>query len=523
MCCVTCTVEIMSQTERSFLARILPDPTLAPRIVKLATPIIFAMLTQTFINIMDTLFVGKLDPSFSIPGQAALNYSLPLLWIVGGSLSAVGVGTQAITARRFGEKKSEDAGQVLTNSLAISVVLGIIFSIGAYLACPWLFGFLTNNESVLALGVPYAQIRFLGVLSMAVTMSYKSFFDGIGRTHIHMVAAMVMNLLNLVLNYCLIFGAWIFPELKVEGAAWASLISTYVGLLIMILWTFPPKIRSVYNYYHLAKVNLKVVWEIARLSVPSGMATIFVMLGILMFIKIIGLLDEAAIAEGLAQTGIYTGDVSARYAAHQTQMLMHPEIPGTAMVGDWSFAMLQNRPAIFTAAAKVVFDVMSICFISSLAFGTATATLVSQSLGEGKPDLAPRYGWDSIKIYAGIMAILGVLISIFPEVALDLISDDEVVIQAGAQGMRIQALLMPFIAVGLICTQALFGAGNSKFVMYVEMILHFTCLVPLAYLLSSVLELGFLGVWLASVVYIVLLALVMGWKFWEGKWKDIKV
>ncbi len=495
---------------------------MAPRIVRLAAPVIFAMLTQTFINIMDTFFVGKLDPSVSIPGQAALGYSLPLLWSVGGCLSAVSVGTQAITARRYGGRLMDEAGQVLTNSLVISFVLGIVFSLAAYFATPWLFGLLTSNDSVLALGIPYAEFRFLGVLSMVATASYKAFFDGVGKTHVHMVAAIVMNVLNLVLNYCLIFGIWIFPRMEVEGAGLASLISTYVGLVIMMVWTFGPSYRKVYDYYNIKKLNMKVTWEIARLSVPSGLATVFVMAGILIFVKIVGLLDDDAIAATLDLTGIDTGGGGETFANHQA-LLMSGDVPGSALAGDWAFAGLQNRPAVYSAATKVIFDTLSICFISSLAFGTATATLVSQSLGEEKPDLAERYGWESAKIFALVMGVIGACATIWPEATLDIISDDQVVIETGASAMRLLGPTMPVIAVAIIFTQALFGAGNSRFVMYAEMVLHFTCLVPLAYLLSITFGFGFYGVWFSAITYIVLLALVMGWKFWEGKWKDIKV
>ncbi len=513
----------MPKPDGGLIKALLPDPRLTSTIVRMATPVIFAMLTQTLINITDTFFVGKLEPSVSIPGQAALGYSLPLIWIVGGCLSAIGVGTQAITARRFGAQDLPAAGQVLTNSLLLALITGTIFSIGSYALCPWMFSFLTNDEAVLSLGVPYTQIRLLGVLSMVATMSVKSFFDGIGKTHHHMIAAIVMNVVHLILNYYLIFGIWIFPELKVEGAAWASLISTYIGLFIMLGWTLAPKYRNNFRHFRIQNVSRRVIWEITRLSVPSGLATVFVMAGVLMFMRIVGLLDEAAVEQAMAATGIYTGQGALPYALHQSALLDGQSLVGTAMASDWTHVMLQNRPAVYSAATKVVFDISSLCFISSLAFGTATATLVSQSLGKDQPEMASRYGWESVRIYASFMTLIGLLVFIWPEHALDLISDDAVVIATGVTGMRIMAVLMPFMAIGIICTQALFGAGNTMFVMIVELILHFTCLVPLAYLLSNVIDLGFLGVWVASASYIFLLAMIMGWKFWEGKWKDIKV
>jgi Na+-driven multidrug efflux pump len=89
--------------------------------------------------------------------------------------------------------------------------------------------------------------------------------------------------------------------------------------------------------------------------------------------------------------------------------------------------------------------------------------------------------------------------------------------------MRIMGIATPLIATGMILTQALFGAGNSRFVMIVEFVLHFTCLVPLAWFLGVKLDFGLIGIWGAAVVYVVLLATVMIWKFRSGDWKAIKV
>lgn len=462
---------------------------LTKNILRMAGPVLLAMLTQTLINVADTFFVGKLDSSMAVPGQAALGYSLPLLWIVGGFLAAIGVGTQVITARRFGNGDRGAAGQVLTNSLIIAVSTGAAASVAAWFAAPSMFGLLTSDPDVLREGVPYIRWRFLGVLSMVSTMALKAFFDGVGRTHVHMVAAFIMNITNLVLNYCLIFGVGPFPEMFVEGAGLASLIATYVGLVVMVLWTLTPSERRDYGVYTTAKINTGVMGDLIKLSVPSGLATLFVMTGLLLFLKIIGLLDASLLVDN----------------------------PG--------------RPALYTAAAKVILDIGSLGFISALAFGTATATLVSQSLGSKRPNLAARYGWGSVFIYATLMTLCGAVMVFAPEVAMDLISDDAQVIKLGAPGMRIIGAVMPLVAVGVILTQALFGAGNTRFVMIAEMLLHFICLVPLTYILALGVPMGdtilggfgFIGVWLACGTYIALLALVMGWKFWEGSWKSIEV
>ena len=121
------------------------------------------------------------------------------------------------------------------------------------------------------------------------------------------------------------------------------------------------------------------------------------------------------------------------------------------------------------------------------------------------------------------MSVVGALIVLFPAQAMDLLSDDIKVIEAGAPAMRLMGFIVPVITLSFVFTQALFGAGNTKFVMIVEALLHVLCLVPLTWLLAIALDLGFVGPWIAAAVYIGALAAIMGWKFWRGDWKEIEV
>ncbi len=489
------------------------------RILVLAGPIIVAMFTQTFINVVDTIFVGKLDPSYSIPGQSALGFSLPLLWAFGGSLSALGVGTQAMTARRFGSKDDLGAGVVVANSLVVTLVSSLVFTVLAWFLVPVFFEFLTNNRSVIELGVPYARVRILGITAMVMTAGYKGFFDGIGKTRVHMYAALIMNGANIVLNYLLIFGAGPIPPLFVTGAAVASVIASFLGLVVMALWSFRKKYLGPHRYYRLANLQPRVMWEITKLSAPSGAAQVFVMSGVLLFLKIVGMLDDRAMMESVAAAVPYATEGWAEVQNHLARARFSPAF----LAPDWGYAVVGARPPIFTTAAKLIIDLLSIGFVTCIAFGTATATLVSQSMGEGDFDSAEAYGWDSVKLGGAFFGLVGVAVIVFPEFFLDLLSDDATVITAAVPGLRVMASLEVLIATALVLTQALFGAGATKFVMWTELVLHGLCLAPLAWLFGLHFELGFLGVWLSAAVYTVALGGIMAWKFAGGSWKTIQV
>src|SRR6185295_17663213 len=106
-------------------------------ILRLATPTVLAMLTQSIVNEIDIVFFAHLPAPESSNGQAALLPSLILLWAFGGSLSAISVGTQAFTARRFAERRPTDAGAVLVNAGFFAMAAGVLFTILGYVVMPW--------------------------------------------------------------------------------------------------------------------------------------------------------------------------------------------------------------------------------------------------------------------------------------------------------------------------------------------------------------------------------------------------
>src|SRR4030095_8062106 len=175
-------------------------------------------------------------------------------------------------------------------------------------------------------------------------------------------------------------------------------------------------------------------------------------------------------------------------------------------------------------ATTVIVGVLKLTFTACLAFGTSTATLVSQSLGEGNADKAVRFGWVSVRLGLMIFGVVGLVEGVlFPRQILEFVTGSPAVLEAALWPMRVMGVCTPLIAVGMILTQALFGAGNTKFVMVVELVLHFVCLVPLAWLLGITFEFGLPGIWTAAVAYIVLLSSVMVWKFARGDWKAIRI
>ncbi len=493
------------------MVRLLPDPTLSRVVARLAAPVMLGMLTQTALNLVDTIMVGRLPANYSIAGQGAIGYSLILLWGLGGFLSAIQVGTQAITARRFGEERPTKSGEALTNSLLIALTCGTVVSLAAWASMDVIFPLFDSNPRVVALGSDYASWRMLGIVAMVATASYKAFFDGIGSTHVHMIAAIVMNIVNLLLNWGLIFGAGPFPQLYVTGAGIGSMISTWVGFLVIMGWSLLPRFRTTFLYYRISNFNPRILWDIARISVPGGLATVFVMSGFALFIKIVGMLDLRTSAENLqAISLLYTAD-------HHGSLQL---LSNSALFVDPMVHAMAHRPPYFTSATKIIMDTMSVSFMSMIALGTATATLVGQRLGANEPHMATRYGWTSVHLGCIAMSFFALAGISAPETFIGIFNPNPDVIAAGRTSLQIMAGCSLFIVIGIVFAQALFGAGYSRYVMWVEALLHAICLVPFSYIAAMVLDLGLVGIWSSAGIYIILLALAMAWKFHEGDWKN---
>ena len=447
------------------------------------------MLAQSAVNEVDIIFFAWLGCPDSSFAQAALLPCLLLLWMFGGSLSAISVGTQALAARRFAEGHKLDAGTVLANSWVFSLLAGVVFTLFGYLVIPHVLGVLVQSPEVRAVATSYLNYRLLGITSMAVTFSFKAFFDGIGKTHVHMVASVIMNVLNVLLCITFIFGRFGAPRMGMAGAGLAGALASWIGLLVMVAWAGLDHYRKHYQPFNLKGLSREILARILRLSVPSAIATIAVMSGFMLFSMIVSRLDS----------------------------MMHTHLVAAECPGG-------KREAVNGAATMVIVGVLKLTFTACLAFGTSTATLVSQCLGAGKADEAEKFGWTSVKLGLLIFGVVGLLEGvILTEPILHLVTKSHSVFHAARMPMRMMGLATPLIAVGMILTQALFGAGNTRFVMFVELILHFCCLVPLAWLLGITFGFGLVGIWSAALVYVVLLTAVMVFKFKSGDWKTIKL
>jgi putative MATE family efflux protein len=451
-------------------------------ILRLALPTVVAMLSQSIVNEIDVFFFTKLPHPESSNAQAALLPSLLLVWLFGGSLSAISVGTQALVARRYAERRYEAAGAVVANSAFFCLVAGIVFGVIGALTIDRLLGLILKVPEAHAIAYSYSSWRLLGIVSMSMTMALKAFFDGIGKTWVHLVSAVVMNIFNVLFCWMFIFGNLGAPRMGAPGAGFAAFVATWIGLAIMLLYA--GRERSRFRFLRWSNISRSLTWDVLRLSIPAAAATCVMMVGFALFAQVAGQLDAMQAA------GAVEGE----------------------------------REAVNGAATTDIVAVLKLTFTACLAFGTATATLVAQSLAAKRPHDATRFGWASVRLGLVLFGVVGLVEGVlFTPQIVGFITHSEAVRDAATVPMRMMGVVTPIIAVAMILSEALFGAGNTKFVAAAQFCLVFFLLVPLAHVLGVKAGLGVNGMWSAAVCYAIGAAVVMTLKFRGGTWKKIQL
>jgi MATE family multidrug resistance protein len=175
------------------------------------------------------------------------------------------------------------------------------------------------------------------------------------------------------------------------------------------------------------------------------------------------------------------------------------------------------------AAANVVINVTLVAVLPGLGMGIAAATLVGQALGRGDPADAKAWGWDVVEIGAGVMAVLGLPMLLFPDVILGVFLHEPLTLEIARGPLRLVGATIAIDGVGMVLMNALIGAGASRTSMLVSIATQWLIFLPVAYVLGPVLGLGLMAIWIAQVGYRGLSALVFAHLWRRGTWASIKV
>jgi MATE family multidrug resistance protein len=442
---------------------LLPHKNYYKKILRVALPAIAGLSSQMVVSLVDTAMVGRLDEATY--ALAAMGIGVLATWALISFFSSLATGIHVIVARKYGQADYISCGITLNNSILIAVVIGtIVAAAGVFFANP--IGHLFATDPIVGdYASEYIFYRFLGIPFFLISVSYRGFFFGISKTKIFMISGVITNLLNIIFNYILIYGEFGFPRMGLAGAGLGSTFATVFDPLFYLFIILLPSYRNRYKNFKNLKIKTNIISAIFKISLPVSFQNVFILIGFLSFIAIIGLI-------------------------------------GT----------------VEQAATQAIISTLFISFLPCFGFGIAVQTLVGNNLGAGKYNLAKIYGFETAKVATVYTVILSIIYMLIPEYVLLIVTNNQSIIEMAEPALRVAGFTQLFYGAGIVLANGLQAAGRTMYVMKAEVIANLLIFVPLSYFLGVYLGLGFAWAWLALPVYIIAYTTMMYIKFNSGNW-----
>lgn len=448
---------------RSF---VLDEAQLLRSVNRLAFPIIAENLFQTALGIVDLIMVGRLGAN----AIAGVGTALQLIFIVIAALSAVTIGTTVLVARFVGEERPAQADHTLKQSLLLGVALSVAIAVlGGAFAHP-LIGLLGASPAVTRIGGDYLQITCLTSVALVIQLVCSGALRGAGDTKTSMAVTGLVNLVNVLLAYGLIFGHFGLPALGAAGSAWGASLARTVGAVVLL-------------------ALLATHWR--RVSV-RGRA---------------GWRPDLALMQRITAIG---------FPAMIEQMLMN----GGMLL--YSIIVIDMGTAIY-AAQRITFNIINISFMPGLGFGMAATTMTSQALGAQRPDLARRSTTIALWLALAWMCTMGLAMIVWGHAIMQVFSPDPTIDRVGTAALRIIALSQPFQAVGQVFAGSLRGAGDTRFPMLATGLAVWLVRLPFGWLLGVPLHGGLPGVYVSNVLDCAVRAVANQVRFKREGWQRRRV
>ena len=402
-------------------------------ILYLAIPAVGEMTLYMMIWIFDTMMIGKYGGQLAV---SSVGLSTEIIYSFFNIIIAVGVSTAltSLISRAIGSKDYKKAEIIANAGIKIAVVLALIFFSLLFFVPDKILNLAGATKEMLPLATRYAKISSFSFFLLTLSSTTNGIFRGIKDTKTSLYVAGSINIVNLFLDYVLIFGNFGFPEWGITGAAVATVAGNFIGILLQ--WSrlkkLPFKI-SLFSY-----VSKKDIWEIIRFAVPSGLQEANFSLSRLLGLTLILSLGTTAFAAN--QIGIAIEAIST--------------MPG------WGVAI-------------------------------ACTALVGHSIGENKPDKSQEYTLYSTIIASIFMGILACFFFFIPKTLVSFfINKQEIdVIKIGAICLQVAAFEQIPIAIVTVLGSYFKGIGNPKTPFYVSFFTNWFLRLPIAFYLISILRL----------------------------------
>jgi len=434
-------------------------------ILLLAIPMVLEMVLESLFAVVDVFWVGRLGAN----AVATVGITETLLALVFAIGLGVALSTTAMVARRIGEKDPEDAAISAVQAIVLGLLISVVLGAAGGFAAPHLLQMMGASPEIIAVGSGYARVALGGCGAIIMLFLNNAIFRAAGDASVAMRLLWVSNIINLILDPCLIFGLGPFPHLGVTGAATATFIGRSIGVLVQFWLLLKGTERIRIAKRHL-RLNFAVLWRLVRVSLN----------GILQFAisnaSWIGLVRVVSLFGGAAVAG-------------------------------------------YTVAIRIV-----IFFIlPAWGLSNAAATLVGQNLGAGRPDRAEQAVWRTGLYNLIFLGTLGVFFIVFATPVVRLFVHDPEVVPIAATALRIFSCGNMGYAYVMVILQAFNGAGDTVTPTIVNFFGFWVLELPLAWWLAVPMHVGVNGAFLAFVISEFAIAGASVVLFKRGRWKRMRI
>ena len=406
-----------------------------PLIMSMALPMVISMLVNSLYNIVDSYFVAKISED----AMTALSLVYPVQNFINAVAIGFGVGINALIAFYLGAENNEAANASATRGTVLSVIHGILMTVGCIAFMPHFLRFFTPDVSVINLGLRYSNIVFAFSVIITLNLSFEKIFQAVGKMKVTMIALMCGCLTNIFLDPVMIFGLGPFPEMGIEGAALATGIGQVVNLAIylVIYKAHPLSVRITGKYLKPDKgIDLRLysigIPAVLNLALPS------------LLISVLNSLLAAFSQSYVVILGIY----------YKLQTFLY--LPASGIVQGM-------RPVIGYNYGAGEYRRVRKIYLVTLAMS-------------------------SVIMIAGTVICLAV-----PGQLIGLFTASEATVQAGRTALRIISAGFLVSAVSVTSSGALEGLGKGTASLVISLCRYVLIILPAAFILSRIL--GASGVW----------------------------
>ena len=444
------------------------DETSLKYMLKLAWPMVVANISFTIMQFVDTRMVAELGTS-----QLAAIVPASIMSFIPSSF-ALGVMTivNTFVSQSLGRGRKQDCSNYCWQVIYMGLVYAIFILLILWPSAPLIFRLIGQPAEIIGMEVVYLRIMLYCQFLVVFIWACNQFFMGIHRPVITMYSAVTGQIVNVCVNYVLIFGKFGFPAMGIRGAGWGTFIGLAVGALIRMYCFLNGDVNAEYQSRKSLHIDFRKMLNIVRFGFPAG------------FSLMINIAFWTVILFGL--------------------------------VGRFGKAPL--------AATSAAWSCIRVSFMPVIGIGTALTASVGKSIGRGAKNIAVGQTTTCLRIAMVYMFSIGICLFVFRGAIMRFWSDDPDVIAIGGSILICAAIFQIFDAILIIYGDALRGAGDTVWLAVVEIIAAAGFLGLGGFLMVRFFpQLGALGPWIAAVAKIVFGCAANTFRFKSKRWMHIDI